>query len=176
VGRKNKTIMELRIRYDENAESRREDTDNLGTMACWHNRYELGDTQPSEQPSDWFKDNVTAGCIALRLYLYDHSGIQISTEPFNCRWDSGQIGWIFVTPAKLKKELGDSVDHGKVEDMLRDEVKVYDLCQRGQCWGYEYGEDSCWGFVGEDLKETGLMDHIPREAHHLVEAAWEARK
>ena len=27
--------------------------DNLGTMACWHRRYVLGDEQPSESPEEW---------------------------------------------------------------------------------------------------------------------------
>lgn len=30
--------------------------DNLGTMACWHRRYVLGDEQPSESPEEWIRN------------------------------------------------------------------------------------------------------------------------
>ena len=30
--------------------------DNLGTMACWHRRYVLGDKQPSESPKEWIRN------------------------------------------------------------------------------------------------------------------------
>jgi hypothetical protein len=29
------------------------DWDNLGTMACWHRRYNLGDEQPRLEPAEW---------------------------------------------------------------------------------------------------------------------------
>jgi hypothetical protein len=35
--------------------------------------------------------------VVLPLYLYDHSGLTISTSPFSCRWDSGQVGYIHTT-------------------------------------------------------------------------------
>jgi hypothetical protein len=33
-------------------------------------------------------------------------------------------------------------------------------------------EDSCWGFYGDTLEETGLKDLVPDKAKPLVEAAW----
>ena len=40
--------------------------------------------------------------LMLPLYLYDHSGLAMSTESFSGRaphaeWDSGQVGWIYVS-------------------------------------------------------------------------------
>lgn len=175
----------LKIIQDDNPESPRE-YDNLGTMVCWHNRYSLGDKQPRELPGDWFKDNVPPESVVLNLYLYDHSGITMSTQPFSCPWDSGQVGWIFVSPDKLGKEfeVGTVLNPGeKVQleveeraiEILKNEVKVYDQYLRGQCWGYEHGDDSCWGFIGDELEETGILDYLPEEARPLVEEAWEAR-
>ena len=34
----------------------REECSNLGTMACWHRRYILGDEQPSESPEEWIRN------------------------------------------------------------------------------------------------------------------------
>ena len=44
--------------------------------------------------------------IILPLYLYDHSGITMSTGPFSCPWDSGQVGWIYAPKQKFIDETG----------------------------------------------------------------------
>jgi hypothetical protein len=41
----------IRVIVDRDAESPRE-YDNVGTMACWHRRYKLGDVQPEERPDE----------------------------------------------------------------------------------------------------------------------------
>ena len=40
------------------------------------------------------------------LYLYDHSGITMSTGSFCDSWDSGQVGFIYVTKEDIEKEYG----------------------------------------------------------------------
>jgi len=42
----------IRVCHDDDPSSPRED-DNMGTMACWHRRYNLGDEQPKESPDDY---------------------------------------------------------------------------------------------------------------------------
>jgi hypothetical protein len=93
--------------------------------------------------------------------LYDHSGITISTGSFSCQWDSGQVGFIFVSKHKVQKE---GIDETKVEDYLNGEVETYDQYIRGDVFGYkvykvstcdlghEHEEelDSCWGFYGDE--------------------------
>lgn len=37
------------------------------------------------------------GVLMLPLHLYDHSGITMNTTGFHCPWDSGQVGFIYVT-------------------------------------------------------------------------------
>jgi len=51
-----------------------------------------------------------------------------------------------------------------------------DVCQR-ECGpaNYKTEEDSCWGFYGDSLEDTGIADSIPDEAKPLLEAAWDAR-
>ncbi len=44
--------------------------------------------------------------VILPLYLYDHGGITMSTGPFSCRWDSGQVGWIYAEKKKFIEETG----------------------------------------------------------------------
>jgi hypothetical protein len=98
--------------------------------------------------------------IILPLYLLDHSGISMSTGSFNDPWDSGQVGFIFVSVADAKKEWGWKVLTEKrrrhIEDILRGEVETYDQYLTGDVYGYILegpdGEelDSCWGFFGEE--------------------------
>ena len=156
--------------------SGRDSCDNLGHMACWHRRYNLGDEQPKESPDEWIK-GLPEGTITLPLYLYDHSGITMSTEPFQCPWDSGRVGIIAATPEAIRGAFGELTERtfARTKKILEEEVKDYDFHLQGEVWGYEYGDDSCWGFVGDSLSYTGLEGSIPEEALDQLEDAWEAR-
>jgi hypothetical protein len=178
----------LKILQDTDPLSPRE-MDNLGQMICWHRRYNLGDVQPKESPDEWRKENVPEGSVELPLYLYDHSGITMNTGGFShcdsARWDWGQVGFIFCPPDKIKKEYSVEVITpeivGKVEGVLRREVKTYDQFLRGDVWGFQYEEegkeDSCWGFFGDSLDETGILGHLPATLDKgLAEQAWEHRQ
>jgi hypothetical protein len=179
---------ELEILQDESPESPRE-WDNLGTMICFHRRYNLGDKHnfSVEEAQDMTKGK---DIISLPLYLYDHSGITMSTSPFSCRWDSGCVGFIYVTKEQVRKEYGvkritkDIVD--KVTKVLQGEVKTYDQYLTGDVYGYriskvevcdkgcEHKEEvhSCWGYYGEEsVNEEGnsmLEYYIGKEEKEVV--------
>ena len=96
-----------------------------------------------------------AGYVALPLYLYDHSGITMSTGGFSCPFDSGCVGVIVCDAETVEKEFGG--DRDRAESALRAEVEEYDDYLTGNVWGwiYEkfeddewYVEDSCYGFYG----------------------------
>lgn len=49
----------MKYRYElirDNDPMNPRDCDNLGTMACWHRRYILGDEQPRESPEEWIRN------------------------------------------------------------------------------------------------------------------------
>jgi hypothetical protein len=231
----------LVIRRDDPHESPR-DWDNVGTMVCWHKRYNLGDKHNFSQPVDFIRellqesrdtkdviafvksgkakdlrleynkstrewelqeyysgnwyvaesynapldmedeylaDNiceliddsdafqfVTKAHVILPLYLYDHSGITISTGAFPCPWDSGRVGYIYVSKEKVFEEnlgwidpklrksgdpkiLNDSNnwEHptednwGKIATYrLESEVETYDDYLTGDVFGYQVHE------------------------------------
>lgn len=149
-------MLELKIERDENPESPREWC-HIGTMVCWHSRYNLGDDQPKCDPDEY---EFPKDCIRLPLYLYDHSNITMNTTGFMCRWDSGQVGWIFVSREKVREEYNWKRITAEREDLIRQylvgEVADYDQYLTGDVWGYviedEVGDhlDSCWGFYGEE--------------------------
>ena len=124
----------IRIDYDMYPPNPRED-DNLGIMLCAHGRYDLGDEQlDSNQFDGW--DEVEAwlrkqgAVVILPLYLYDHGGLTISTSPFSCRWDSGQVGFIYATAQDIRENYGiKRVTQKYIEKatkLLEGEVKDYD--------------------------------------------------
>ena len=162
----------VKVFYDQEPSNPRKDFDNLGTMVCWHHKYRLGDEHLYERP-----ENLRASLkeldakIVLPLYLYDHSGQTISTKPFGCRWDSGQVGFIYVSRKKLLEEYGGKKVTKKMlekaEKVILSEVELYDSYIRGDVYGFkEYdadGEeiDSYCGFYGDnDPNKNGIVDHF----------------
>lgn len=210
----------LKIIQDDSPESPR-DWDNLGTMACWHGRYTLGDEQPEcsgiehkknlvcefrpdfeEYMDRWSERNMNIHtglpdheywkaqaefaeqCDArieeefdkfflhLPLYLYDHSGITMSTGSFSCPWDSGQVGFIYVSKKKAREEYGPLTKKNleRVYTYLRGEVETYDQYLRGDVYGFVlkkvtpagYGKAECGAddlecvqvYEGEKVEET----------------------
>jgi hypothetical protein len=125
------------ISVDNDPESPRSG-DNFGTMICLHKRYILGD----EYDENMYKNNFNSWdelknkieenedvAVILPLYLYDHSGITMQTHPFDDIWDSGQVGFIFVSKDKVRKEfsVSDITDEliEKIKTILEGEVEVY---------------------------------------------------
>jgi hypothetical protein len=166
----------IKIVHDDDPMSPRE-WDNLGTMACWHRRYNLGDKQirdgsEAEALMKKWGNGKTRDGIALPLYLYDHSGITMSCGPFACPWDSGLVGVIYVERERILKEYNVTRISPQVREkvlaVLRCEVNTYDCFIRGAVYGYiiktPEGEhiDSCFGFFG--------MDDVKEAAHEANEA------
>jgi hypothetical protein len=165
----------IEIIPDEDSSNPRTDWDQAGTMVCWHSRYDLGDKNAaqriaddlnnagdgthfkgihycySDDPSTLHAAAIDAGFHVMPLFLYDHSGITMNTSGFSCPWDSGQVGFIYMTPETAKAEgIPDPLK------CLKSEVTVYDQYLTGDVFGFivehnESGEeDSCWGFYGSD--------------------------
>lgn len=165
------------------------DWDNLGKMVYWHRRYTLGDENPKMSPEE-YRETIPEGSVVMPLYLLDHSGLALRTTPFTSRWDSGQVGLVYATPEDIEKSYTEGTEEEiqeKVKRCLKAEVKIYDQYLRGQVWGYTIEEvceecdqsdrtgDSCWGFFGDDLEETGITEYIPEELHEQLEDAWHNR-
>lgn len=185
-----KDNMLLEIECDPHSEDPRE-WDNMGIMVCFHRRYELGDKHDfkPEDFNGW--DDLEAQLydhedaqVVLPLYLYDHSGITMSTNSFNCRWDSGQVGFIYAEQGSLKdwseehkqKYHPNMTDEQILTKILKSEVAVYDQYLTGDVYAYvlykitkcglghehKEVEDSCCGFYGLDLnviaEHAGIND------------------
>ncbi len=175
----------IKLYIDDDPHDTPRDWSTFGTMTCFHSRYILGDKHDMSV-EDLQELVARPDVIALPLYLYDHSGISMSTNrsyPFNCPWDSGQVGFIWITKEKIRREYKvkriSEKTLNKALDVLQGEVDVYDQYLRGAIYGYviedEQGEhiDSCWGFYGDPyefvLPEAKcVVDHRTREQEGLI--------
>lgn len=155
---------------DEDPQNPRTEWDNLGTMICFHSRYNLGDKHDYsvEEAQEIANDKNN---IVLQLRLYDHSGISMSTSnsyPYNDIWDSGCVGFIYISRDKVRKEYGwKRITKKRLEQIvqyLKGEVECYDNYLTGAVYGFSVkdpeGEEiengSCWGFYGYDHEKSGL--------------------
>ncbi len=110
--------------------------------------------------------------IYLPVFLYKHSGTTISTSPFYCPFDSGQIGFIYETKSQIRQEFGvkrinkDLLD--KIHERLKDEVDLMAAYIEGSVFEFSIpglDEDCRGAFYGIDHKTSGLIT----EARHSIE-------
>jgi len=169
----------LKIYADENAESPR-DWDNLNTMVCFHNRYNLGDKPEKHgyRKGDYGSWEELAQAIIkqenpvviLPLYLYDHSGLRMKVgsfsgllPAFHAEFDSGQVGFIFASRKAVLDNWSIKRVSPKrkeqVEKMLREQVEEYDQYLRGDVYGFR---------VVKPVK----CEECGNEEEEVVESCW----
>jgi len=166
----------VKVLIDDSGTDSPRDWDNLGHMVCFHRRGNYGDKHEFDTPADldeFFKQHKV---VRLPIYMYDHSGVALSTGrgyPFDDPWDAGQLGYIYATYEEIRKEY--SVTYvtrsitQKVEKVLKCEVEVYSRYLNGEVYGWMVSTidepdeqlDSVWGYYddpAEVLKEG--KDHV----------------
>lgn len=140
------------------------------------------------QEDKWKLLEKHAQIIFMPLFLYDHSGITMNTCGYSCRWDSGQVGYIYtdrktilgLKNAYYRNEKGQSMKITKnnwkkaAYLWMEGEVEEYDHYLTGEVYGIieeEYDveddtweeTDSCWGFFsskfGSELIEDVARDY-----------------
>ena len=162
----------LTVEYDDDSCFDPRDEYNMTTMICWHRRYKLGDRHTYEDIESFLYDlcqkvlqksqdeveSMTckemlklleeSNLICIKqLNLYDHSGITISTSsayPYNDRWDSSPVGFVYIT-------IGDLIASGIIiddnenwkeaaEPIIENEVQIYDYFLRGEVYSFTLEE------------------------------------
>ena len=211
----------LTVQPDDFFPNPRREDENIGTMICFHRRYDLGDEHEYKDSDELIKDlyiNAAGGgergekkyedlmekfdvwpmtsqqiqsmnqalmlqieksFVVLPVYLLDHSGLAMSTTDFNDRWDSGQVGIIFVSNEKIKEEYEvdfiEPVLRLQVEERLKEEVAEYDAYLRGECYCFELYENgelvhSCGGFTGAfDKAVKDMVEYLPDDCAGTVD-------
>lgn len=123
------------------------------------------------------------------LYKFEHSGVIYATTPFSCRWDSGQIGYIFSTVNDFKS-VGLEWNADKAKEYIKGEIDLYNNYISGECFGFRVEEqstcESCtsvheeeligvWGYVGEQneiikMIASDYLDSYPNLKQKVLES------
>lgn len=93
------------------------------------------------------------------LYGYAHGRVALSDSPFACPWDSGQVGFVYVSdkvkPARLGERLKylTALINGDMHMVSVEEVKVEagSLVTKEELF-------SCGGIMSDEIKEVILSD------------------
>jgi hypothetical protein len=182
----------LKIIPDSDPINPREEEDNLSLMVFEHRRYSLGDKYAKSilaEKLSIIDNNFSLQELVTKaekqglifyttpVYMYDHSGVSLSTTPFSCPFDSGQIGVAIVFNDKVKEEYGvKRFTKKKKEEILEivkrnveGEISIYSSYVEGDVYGFQILDDddevidSCYGFYGTDFETNGMKDYLPEE-------------
>lgn len=155
----------LTINVDEFPDDPR-NWDNMCTIVCWHNRYNLGDKHTfndadefceslcykvlHKDHDDFYHLNLQEKINMLNdsdlilikpINMYEHGNITVSTSnayPYNDRWDAGCIGFIYITKEKILKETLNTAENWKetADTLIEAEMTTYDDYCRGDVYDF----------------------------------------
>ena len=171
----------LSITFDETPLSPRE-WDNITTLIFFGKYSHLGDSHEFNTDDYGGWDEMEAAikkhygkdlASIQKVYGYSHSGLAISTTPFQCPWDSGVLGFAVILRSTLKsicdvKRITNAVREQMVE-WVNGEIEVLNQYANGEVYRFviedenqDY-EDGCSGFYGHDIQTNGILDNLSEE-------------
>ena len=179
------------LTYDTSPEDPR-GYDNTTCIATWHRRYAIGDLQPRANPHEFLLDLLGEYHPELEnmdqdqenrfldtdlkdilerhpypgyirpLFMYEHGDTVLSTGPFSCPWDSGWLGWVYITPEKVREHQ--IRDPEQAERIIQEEIKLTQAYGNGEVYTVEVEDDyQVVEAIGSiyHLEETGLPGQGP---------------
>ena len=146
------------VTYDEFPLDPMRDGDTLGVMLADHRNYTLGSDKNLTADYEPIMNHFTGGfgdrkgievfarwmkiyggaTVVLPLTLYDHSGITMYAGS-GSGWDTTLVGVIFDTPER--RQTCGVTDPDKIEQLLREEVKIYASYLEGMVYAYTVTND-----------------------------------
>lgn len=110
------------------------------------------------------------------LYLYDHSGLSLSTGFSGSvydMWDTSMVGYAVISRKDMATYFPDIIDIAEIreraEQVIDGEVREYSAYLGGEVYRYEVEDeegnllDSCSGFIGMEYCEqemNAILDHM----------------
>lgn len=120
--------------------------------------------------------------VIAPCWLYDHGGITMSRGS-QCMWDSGQVGFQYISLRKLREVYGaDQTEEqlrGLGKKVLDEELEAYDQYLRGDVYGYVIEDadgievDSCWGYFGFQYAKDSANEAVEALMESRARADWE---
>lgn len=150
--------------------------------ALHHKSYNLGKYEDSLDHYDYnsweeYKEaliDIYTPVFIFPVYMLDHSNISFSIIPFNDKWDSGQIGWAYLTKDDILNiaEITDEpVTKESAKDLLTKELNAYEAYCNGMIYSIEVidkNNDTNLSMLvfGNNFSTNGVLDVIPEKFNH----------
>ena len=115
--------MAFQVIYDDGAESPRKN-DPMTEIVAWHKRLAISDHDKYASP-DRFRRSIRTLQIVRPLYIMEHGQVGLSLTPYADRWDSGQVGYVRVTPERAEKHGLKIGDVEAIAKRMGEEVEEY---------------------------------------------------
>ena len=158
--------------------------DNLCKFALNMRRYDLANDFEWLDFGDYngFSEVLEAvlereNIVAYRaVWGYSHGGLVLSLSragQFSCRWDSGQVGYIFVTEESMLENfpsLSKEEWERQADEWIDAEFETYNAYVKGDVYFYsvtgDLVEDSCSGFYSAE----DAIEHAENEINACINA------
>lgn len=111
------------------------DDDNASVIYAWHSNYDFSDQSVRDVTIEEFEEMRDSFALSFPIYMLDHSGLFFSLDdsyPFDCKWDSGILGFITLTKQALEDEFKGDLDHAK--KCLNAEFETFKAFNEGQVY------------------------------------------
>ena len=180
--------------YDECAKNPRE-WDNVSHMICWHRWCNIGDDHNYNETRTFFENLVMYNydipddviyemsekelykkikeiAVIMPISMYEHSGMSIWYGIPTGQWDSGQVGWGYMTKEEALKNLQCTEENWRevAKKQMENEMKTYSHYVAGDVFNYIVKDpdedivDSCIGCYGYQAIEDQT-----EEIHELID-------
>lgn len=174
------------VHYDELAESPREWCD-MSRFILAHRRYDVPN-ETNLDPLDYDTmdglkqaiEEVYGTCVFVPVSMYDHGNVHIYAGSPTCRWDSGYLGFAFMTRDDVIGNWGGKYLTKRLRqraiDFLKAEIELFGDYMSGHVFSASVhdpnGEmlDSLGGFYGTDHSKSGLLEFARSTVANMTEA------
>lgn len=152
---------EIEIYYDENFSS--DFMNDLDAFIVYDHRSFFVEKE-GFNPEDIFEEHqkgkkIYDGHWFFPLFAYIHSGVSLSLSRCTDPLDTSFKGFVLV-----KREKGWSYHREKAFEIASSIIKTWNQYLGGEVYGYIAGDDSCWGYIGEEG-----MEQMIEEAKSIID-------
>ncbi len=150
------------------------------TLVTAHQKYTFGGIQLTRHAfsiEDAFQKHLAdvglsyKDIIYREVFMYEHSGIALSMSPFGCRFDSGQLGYIYEKRSAVRAEFGVKRISRRLKQQilnrLESEIEILGYWANGEVYCFSVGEETYGGFYGCDHYRSGLIEAAAEAVDHL---------
>lgn len=152
----------VKIEYDGFVSNPREN-DELVNMVIWHKSIP-SDEHNFENPTEfmeWYNSQEDQKLMIKPLFAHVHGNISLSTTMFSCPWDSGQIGYAYITQHAADSVIGfGNYDSESLSKSIENSLKAYQYFLNGECYSVEIFDKK----TGESQYSAGHLGYIDLDA------------